>query len=249
MKWNSKPRTADALQGSSPYRSRHRNVTDDRSQKPLIGRRFFLKDMCAQLWSLTYCRDWKRSEALKKGEIERPLNGILSCCCFLLGEFVSYINYTKKDWVLEEKHETNGLQLFVDHRDNDFWRDSLTLLTMNRSFRVQVLDMQILLHPWAAPPVVALVSGLDLSTLEGFVSFKIQKCSVNFALRASTFFRYLVVYFFVVVLSVTWTKLPFGQTLNHVTFDAYRPSPDRDLESHNLYCFHYVTNKRNPAVI
>ena len=113
------------------------------------------------------------------------------------------MTYTKKDWVLEEKHEINGLQLFVDHKDNVFWRDSLTLLTMNRSFRVQVLDMLILLHPWAAPPVVALVSVLDLSTLEGFVSFKIQKCSVNFALRASTFFRYLVVYFFVVVLSVT----------------------------------------------
>ena len=38
---------------------------------------------------------------------------------------------------------------------------------MNKSFRIQVLDMEILLHPWAAPPVVALASVLDLSTLDG----------------------------------------------------------------------------------
>ena len=35
---------------------------------------------------------------------------------------------------------------------------------MNRSFDSATM---ILLHPWAAPPVVALVSVLDLGTLEG----------------------------------------------------------------------------------
>ena len=115
-------------------------LADDRSQKPLIGWGIFTRTRAHNVdrWLTAGIGSARK---LKKCEIERPLNGILSCCCFLLGEFVSYINYTKKDWVLEEKHEINGLQLFVDHRDNDFWRDSLTLLTMNRSFRVQVLDM------------------------------------------------------------------------------------------------------------
>ena len=53
--------------------------------------RNFYKDACAQCWPLTYCGDWKRSEKYsenKKCEIERPLNGIFSCCWFLLGQFV-----------------------------------------------------------------------------------------------------------------------------------------------------------------
>ena len=45
-----------------------------------------------------------------------------------------------------------------------------------------------------------------------------------------------VVFIVVVVLSASWIKLSLGQTLNHAPFDAYRPSPDRDLESRNLHC-------------
>ena len=43
------------------------------------------------------------------------MNGILSCCCFLLGQFVrifavlSTETCVKKDWVLEEQHEINTM--------------------------------------------------------------------------------------------------------------------------------------------
>ena len=53
--------------------------------------RNFYKNACAQRWPLTYCGDWKRSQKSsenKRCEIERSLNGILSCCWFLLGQFV-----------------------------------------------------------------------------------------------------------------------------------------------------------------
>ena len=46
---------------------------------------------------------------------------------------------------------------------------------------------------------------------------------------------------FFVALSVTWTKLPLGQTLNHATLDACRLSPDRTLNHATCTVhFHYA---------
>ena len=36
-----------------------------------------------------------------------------------------YLQFTEEVWVLDEQHEINELQLFADHHDDVFWRDSL----------------------------------------------------------------------------------------------------------------------------
>ena len=73
--------------------------------------------------------------------VERPLKylEVLSLFAWPVCKYICSLR--RKFGVLDEQRETNGLQLFADHHDDVFWRDSLTLLTMNRSFRIQVLDM------------------------------------------------------------------------------------------------------------